>query len=62
VSEDAFDELAFVRRSAFDTNGKRKTVIGESDDLRSLAAFGGPDREAPFFAPVKEASMKASSS
>jgi hypothetical protein len=63
VSEDAFDELAFVRRSAFDTNGERKTVIiGESDDFRSLAAFGGPDREAPFFAPVKEASIKASSS
>src|SRR5947199_8305914 len=35
VSEDAFDELAFVRRSAFDTNGERKTVIiGESDDFR----------------------------
>ena len=63
VSEDAFDELAFVRRSAFDTNGERKTVIiGESDDLRPFAAFGGPDREAPFFAPVKEASMNASSS
>ena len=63
VSEDAFHELAFVRRSAFDTNGERKTVIiGESDDFRPFAAFGGPDREAPFFAPVKEASMKASSS
>lgn len=63
VSEDAFNELAFVRRSAFDTNGERKTVsIGESDDLCSLAALGGPDRETPFFAPVKEASMKASSS
>src|SRR2546430_4253677 len=63
VSEDAFDELAFVRRSAFDTNGERKTVIiGESDDFRPFAAFGGPDCEAPFFAPVKEASMKASSS
>jgi hypothetical protein len=63
VPEDAFDELAFVRRSAFDTNGERKTVIiGESDDFRPLAAFGGPDREAPFFAPVKEASIKASSS
>ena len=63
MSEDAFDELAFMRRSAFDTNGERKTVIiGESDDFRSLAAFGGPDREAPFFAPVKEASIKASSS
>jgi hypothetical protein len=63
VIEEAFDEFAFVRRSAFDTNGKRKTVIiGESDDFRALAAFGEPDREAPFFAPVKEASMKASSS
>ena len=63
VSEDAFNKLAFVRRSAFDTNGERKTVIiGESDDFRPFATFGGPDREAPFFAPVKEASMKASSS
>jgi hypothetical protein len=63
VSEDAFNEPAFVRRSAFDTNGERKTVIiGERDDFCSLAALGGPDREAPFFAPVKEASMKASSS
>ena len=52
VSQDAFDELAFVRRSAFDTNGDRKTVIlGESDDFRPLAAFGGPDREAPFLPP-----------
>jgi hypothetical protein len=52
VSEDAFGELAFVRRSAFNTNGERKTVIiGESDDFRSLAAFGGPDREAPFLPP-----------
>jgi hypothetical protein len=62
VPEDPFDQLAFVRRGAFDTNGERKTVIiRESDDFRPLAAFGGPDCEAPFFAPVKEASMKASS-
>ena len=62
VSEDPFDKLALVRRSAFDTNGERKTVIiGKSDDFRSFAAFGGPDSEAPFFAPVKEASIKASS-
>jgi len=27
---------------------------GESDDFRSFAALGGPDCEAPFFAPVKE--------
>jgi len=63
VPEDTFDELTFVRRSAFDTNGDRKTVIiGESDDFRPFAALGGPDRAAPFFAPVKEASMKAYSS
>ena len=63
MPEDAFDELALMRRSAFDTNGERKTVIiGESDDFRPFAALGRPDREAPFFAPVKEASMKASSS
>ena len=63
MPEGAFDELTFVRRSAFDTNGERKTVIiGESDDIRPFAALGGPDREAPFFAPEKEASMKASSS
>ena len=62
VPEDSFDELAFVRRSAFDTNGERKTVIiGESDDFRPFAALGGPDCETPFFAPVKEASIKASS-
>ena len=38
------------------------TVIGESHDFRPFAALGGLDREAPLFAPVKEASMKASSS
>src|SRR5215469_9710941 len=32
VPEDAFDELALVRRSALDTNGERKTlIIGESN-------------------------------
>src|SRR5215469_18655207 len=63
VPQDPFDELAFVRRSAFDTNRERKTVIiGQSDDFRPFAALSRPDRKAPFFAPVKEASMKASSS
>jgi len=43
VSEDPFDELAFVRRSTFDTNCERKTVIvGESEDFRAFASFGGP--------------------
>jgi hypothetical protein len=44
VSEDAFNELAFMRRSAFDTNGQWKTVIiGENDDFRSLAALDSGD-------------------
>jgi hypothetical protein len=63
VPKDPFDELAFVRRGAFDTDGERKTgIIGESEDFRAFAALGRSDREAPlFFAPVKEASMKTSS-
>ena len=62
MPEDAFDQLAFVRRSAFDTDGERKTMlIGQSEDFRPLAAFGRPDRETPFFAPAKVASMNASS-
>ena len=36
--------------------------VGESNDFRPLAALGGADRETPFFAPVKEASIKTSSS
>jgi hypothetical protein len=52
MPEEAFDELALMRRSAFDTDGKRKTaIIGESDDFRPLAALGGPHREAPFLPP-----------
>jgi hypothetical protein len=52
VPENAVDELALMRRSAFDTNGERKTVIiSQSDDFRPFAALGGPEREAPFFAP-----------
>ena len=52
LPEDFFHELAFVRRSALDTNGERKTVISaDGEDLRALATLGGPDRKAPFFAP-----------
>ena len=43
VPEDRFDELAFMRRSAFDTNGERKTVIiFKRDDFRSFATFVFP--------------------
>jgi hypothetical protein len=52
LPEDFFDQLAFVRRSALDTNGERKTVISaDGEDFRALAALGRPDGNAPFFAP-----------
>ena len=39
LSENLFDQLAFVRRSALDTNGQRKTVISaDGEDLRPFAA------------------------
>jgi hypothetical protein len=46
---DAFDELAFVRRSTFHGYGEWKTVIrGDSDDLRALVSTRGTDGEASF--------------
>src|SRR5512136_1818968 len=55
-------QLALGRRSAIDSNGERKTVTsGDSDDLRPLAATGGADSKAPFFALAKVASTNASS-
>jgi hypothetical protein len=63
LPEDFFDELVFVRRSALDTNGERKTVISaDGEDLGAFATLGRANREPPFFAPVKEASMNPSSS
>ena len=57
-----FHKLALGWRSAFDRYGERKTVTsGDSDDLRALAAAGGADRKAPFFALAKVASTNASS-
>ena len=39
MPEDPLDELAFVRRSAFDPNGERKTdMIGERDHLRTFVS------------------------
>jgi len=62
AGQNSFHKLAFGRRSAFDSDGERKTVTrGDSDDLRALAALGGTDGEAPFLALAKVASTKASS-
>jgi hypothetical protein len=46
LTNDLFDQLALVRRSALDINGHRKTVI--SADLRAFAALGS-QRRASFF-------------
>ena len=55
-------KLAFGWRSAVDSNGEGKTVTsGDSDDLRALAAPGGADGKAPFFALANVASTNASS-
>ena len=60
--QNSFHKLALGRRSAFDSDGERKTVTrGDSDDLGTLAAPGGTDGEAPFLALAKVASTKASS-
>jgi len=48
VPEEAFDELDFVRRNPFDTNGDWKTGIGESADFRFLVALVGPTARPPF--------------
>ncbi len=60
--QNVLHKLALGRRSAFDRYGERKTVTsGDSDDFGALAATGGADSKAPFFALAKVASTKASS-
>ena len=62
VAERFFDELAFVGRSRWDTDGDRNTVAnGDSRDLRPFASLGRTNPEAPFFAATNVASMQASS-
>lgn len=61
-AKNLFHKLALGWRSAVDRYGERKTVTsGDSDDFRALAAPGGTDGKAPFFALAKVASTKASS-
>lgn len=58
LTENLLDEWGFVRRSALDTDGQRKTVTSaDGEDLRAFAALGRANGELPFFALMKEASM-----
>ena len=59
--ERGFDEFRLMRRSTRNPGGDRKTMaVRDRHDLGPLAAFGLPDGEAPFLAPAKVPSMKAS--
>ena len=61
VVESRFDERDLVRRSTCDANGDWKTLrVCDGHDLGSLAALRLSDGGAPFLAPEKEPSMKAS--
>jgi hypothetical protein len=55
LTNNLFAQLAFLRRSALDINGYRKTVI--SADLRAFAALGRATANTLFSLRVKDASM-----
>src|SRR5216684_3536772 len=61
VVERGFDELCFMRRSAGHVHGERKTMaVCDGHDFAAFAAFCRANTRAPFFAPLKLASMKDS--
>jgi hypothetical protein len=56
-----FDEFRFMRRSAGDAAGDRKTMaVCDRHDFAAFAAASWTDSRAPFFAELKLASMKVS--
>ena len=56
-----FDELRFMRRSAGDAAGDRKTMaVCDRHDFTAFSAASRADSSAPFFAELKLASMKVS--
>jgi len=56
-----FDEFRFMRRSAGDAAGDRKTMaVCDRHDFAAFAAASGADSRAPFFAALKLASMNVS--
>src|SRR5713101_7740581 len=59
--ERGFDELCFMRRSAGHVHGERKTMaVCDGHDFAAFTAPRGAHCRAPFFAPLKLASMKDS--
>jgi len=59
--EGGFDEFRFMRRSAGDADGERKTMaVCDRHDFTAFSAASRADSRAPFFALLKLASMKVS--
>src|ERR1700693_5159843 len=56
-----FDEFSFIKRSAGDAAGDRKTMaVCDRHDFTSFSSASRADSSAPFFAELKLASMKVS--
>ena len=61
LRECGFDESGFMRRSAGDASGERKTMaVCDRHDFTAFSAPSRADSRAPFFALEKLASMKVS--
>jgi hypothetical protein len=61
LRDGGFDEFRFMRRSAGDAAGDRKTMaVCDRHDFAAFAAASWADSSAPFFAELKLASMKVS--
>ena len=61
VLERGFDEFCFMRRSAGHVHGERKTMaVCNCHDFAAFATLCRANSRAPFFAPLKLASMKDS--
>ena len=59
--EGGFDEFRFMRRSAGDADGERKTMaVCDRHDFTAFSAASRADSRAPFFALLKLASMNVS--
>src|ERR1700730_2660866 len=61
LRDGGFDELRFMRRSAGDAAGDRKTMaVCDRHDFTAFSSASRADSSAPFFAELKLASMKVS--